>query len=165
MKLKVTASTVSVRRKLEAVERKTESPDPDYQKWLRRAARRMRSYWFRRYDRFSRGGGNWRTTKRRTRSRGRNRSLILRKTHTLMRALSPVMRGLAGQWEKISGNKVETGYGGRGRHPEAKMSVLRLAKIHNEGLGIVPRRQIIVRPNSETRQLIIGDAERILKNG
>ena len=164
MKLKVTASTVSVRRKLRAVEQKTQSPDPNYEKWLRRIARRMRSQWFRRFDRFSRGGGNWRSTKRRRGSRGRNRAKILRKTQTLIKALSPVFRGLAGQWEKIRGNSVETGYGGSARHPEAKMTVLSLARIHNDGLGIVPR-QIIVQPNAETRRLMIQDGERILKNG
>lgn len=165
MKLKVTASTVSVRRKLRAVERKTKSPDPTYQKWLYRIARRLRSFWFNRFDRFSRGGGNWRSTKRRRNSRGRNRSKILRKTQTLIRALSPIMRGLPGQWERIKGNSIETGYGGSARHPEAKMTVLRLASIHDGGLGIVPQRKIIVQPNAETRKLMIGDAERILKDG
>ena len=162
MKLKVSASKLSVRRKLEALESKTQSPDPNYEKWLRRIARRMRSQWFHRFDRFSRGGGNWPSTKR---SRGRNRAKILRKTQTLIKALSPVFRGLAGQWEKIRGNSVETGYGGSARHPEAKMTVLSLARIHNDGLGIVPRRQIIVQPNAETRRLMIQDGERILKNG
>ena len=164
MKLKVSASKLSVRRKLEALERRTQSPDPNYEKWLRRIARRMRSQWFHRFDRFSRGGGNWRSTNRRRGSRGRNRAKILRKTQTLIRALSPVFRGLAGQWEKIRGNSVETGYGGSVRHPEAKMTVLRLARIHNDGLGIAPRRQIIVRPSAETRRLMIQDGERILKN-
>ena len=165
MKLKVSASKLSVRRKLEALERSTQSPDPNYEKWLRRIARRMRSQWFHRFDRFSRGGGNWPSTKRRKGSRGRGRAKILRKTNTLIRALSPVFRGLAGQWEKIRGNSVETGYGGSARHPEAKMTVLSLARIHNDGLGIVPRRQIIVQPNAETRRLMIQDGERILKNG
>ena len=165
MKLKVTASATSVRRKLTDLENKTQSPDPNYETWLRRIARRMRSQWFHRFDRFSRGGGNWRSTNRRRGSRGRNRAKILRKTNTLIKALSPVFRGLAGQWEKIRGNSVETGYGGSARHPEAKMTVLSLARIHNEGLGIVPRRQIIVQPNAETRRLMIQDGERILKNG
>ena len=75
------------------------------------------------------------------------------------------MRGLAGQWEKIRGNSIETGYGGSGRHPEARMTVRRLAMIHNDGLGVVPQRKIIVRPDSATRQLMIADGERILKNG
>lgn len=165
MKLKVTASKVSVRKKLADLERRTESPDPNYQKWLQRAARRLRSFWFNRFDRFSRGGGNWKSTKRRKGSRGRNRARILRKTQTLIRALSPVFRGLAGQWEKIRGNSIETGYGGSARHPEAKMTVLSLARIHNNGLGIVPRRQIIVRPDAATREQIRSDGERILKNG
>ena len=164
MKLKVTASKVSVRKKLADLERRTESPDPNYQKWLQRIARRLRSFWFNRFDRFSRGGGNWRSTKRRRGTRGRNRPRILRKTNTLIRALSPVFRGLAGQWEKIRGNTIETGYGGSARHPEANMTVLSLARIHNDGLGIV-QRQIIVRPDSQTRQLMIQDGERILKNG
>ena len=150
---------------MEALERKTQSPDPNYDKWLRRIARRMRRQWFDRFDRFSRGGGNWKSTNRRRGSRGRNRAKILRKTQTLIKALSPVFRGLPGQWEKINGNSVETGYGGSARHPEAKMTGLSLARIHNEGLGIMPRRQIIVQPNAETRRLMIEDGERILKNG
>ena len=164
MKLKVTASKVSVRRKLEAVEQKTQAPHPTFLKWLRRAAQRYRRQLYDRFDRFSRGGGNWRSTKRRRGTRGRNRPRILRKTNTLIRALSPVFRGLAGQWEKIRGNSIETGYGGSARHPEANMTVLSLARIHNDGQGIV-QRQIIVRPDSQTRQLMIQDGERILKNG
>lgn len=165
MKIRVTASTNSVGRKLRAVERKTEAPDEQYIAWLKRSAQRMRSFWSNRFDRFSRGGGNWKRTKRLKNSKGKRKVFILRLTHTLFRALSPVMRGLPGQWEKITGNNIETGFGGSSRHPNAKMAVHALAEIHQEGHGFNPKRKMIVRPDMQTRQQIIDDGERMLKRG
>lgn len=118
---------------------------PQMMKFKRAAAQDYRSFLFRRFDRFSRGGGNWPTTKRR---RLGLTKFILRKTHTLYRALSPVWRNLPGQWQRFVGNKVEIGIKG-GRHPKAKITVGKLAEIHNFGLGKQKRRQIMVGPDSK----------------
>lgn len=163
MKFKVTVNKDPVKRKLETVVRRTEAPDQEYLKWLRLAAQRLRSFWFRRFDRFSRGGGNWKSTKRRKGSKRKRKPRILVVSQTLLKALSPIMRGLAGQWESIRGNTIQTGYGGSARHPKAGMTVRNLARIHDQGMGIVPQRRIIVNPDSRTRELIRNDAERILK--
>ena len=163
MKIRITASTDSVRRKLRAVERKTETPDENYQRGLRRMAQRYRSFLFKRFDRFSRGGGNWKSTNRRKSSRGQRRPFILRISHALMRALSPIMRGLPGQYERINGNTIETGYGGNAKHPNSSLSVKQLAVIHQKGTASIAARPIIVQPDTRTRQLMISDLERSIK--
>lgn len=163
MKIRVTASTDSVRRKLRGVERKTEAPDENYKRGLRRMAQRYRSFLFNRFDRFSRGGGNWKSTKRRKSSKGKRKPFILRISHTLMRALSPIMRGLPGQYERIKGNTIETGYGGNAKHPDSSLSVKQLAVIHQKGTARIAARPIIVRPDARTRELMISDIERSIK--
>ena len=164
MKFRATVTKDPVKRKLAAVERRTQAPDQNYLKWLRLSAQRTRSFWFRRFDRFSRGGGNWKSTKRRKGSRRGRKARILVLTKTLLRALSPIMRGLPGQWERIRGNSIQTGYGGSARHPQAGMTVRNLAKIHQTGMGVMPQRKIIVGLDKQTRDLIRNDANRILKS-
>jgi len=149
---------VKVRLDKLAAIRERVKPDGDrLTKWKKRSAQRYRSFLFKRFNKFSRGGGNWRNTKRRKAGKTR---FILRKTHTLYKALSPVYRGLPGQYERLDRNYIETGYGGSGRHPNAKMTVANLAKIHNVGNGIIPQRQIIVSPSSEVIQDIKSDLQR-----
>jgi len=74
------------------------------------------------------------------------------------------MRGLPGQWERMRGNTIQTGYGGSARHPQAGMTVRNLAKIHQTGMGVNPQRKIIVGIDKQTRDLIRNDANRILKS-
>ena len=150
--------------KLKALQTNVALDSPNMIKWKKRAAREYRSFLHKRFNTFSRGGGNWKNTQRRKAGKTK---FILRKTHTLFRSLSPVYRNLPGQYEKLSGNSIIVGISG-GRHPEAKtkggnpMSVGKLAQIHNFGEGRMPKRQIIVRPNGE---LIAGWKAQIKKAG
>lgn len=148
--------------KLKAV-REANKPDGDQMtRWKKRSARRYRSFLQKRFDRFSRGGGNWKKTARVLSGAAQ---FILRKTHTLFRALSPIYRGLPGQFERITKNTIQTGYGGQARHPNSKITVAKLARVHNNGLGIVSQRQIVVRPSSEVVRDITADLDRTVKRG
>ena len=137
-------------------------PDaPEVIAWAKRSAQKYRSFLQRRFDRFSRSGGYWPKTKRVKEGRGK---FILRDTHTLFRALSPVFRNLPGQFERFDGKRVETGYGGPAIHPTAApLTVAQLASIHNAGTGIIPRRQIIVRPTGELVNAMREDLDKTVK--
>jgi hypothetical protein len=149
---------------------------PALMKWKRQAAEAYRSQIFNRFNRFSRGGGDWKqtarsransTVKRKGRkikgADGRLRNaFILRKTHTLFKAWSPVWRNLPGQYQRITEDSVEVGVKG-GRHPEAPFSVGRLASIHNFGEGNMPKRQMMVKPNKATTDLMIKRLDKLLK--
>lgn len=157
-------ATVQVRLdKIEKIRERTKPDGEALTKWKKRSAQAYRSFLFKRFDRFSRGGGNWKNTKRRKSGKTK---FILRKTHTVFKALSPVFRSLPGQYERLDRTYIETGFGGQAKHPEGNgKTVAAIAKIHNNGEGIMPVRKIIVRPNSETVQKIIADLDRTVKRG
>jgi len=140
-------------QKTVALKKAVNSRSAPMMKWKRQAAQLYRSQLFKRFDRFSRGLGNWRNTKRR---RAGKTKFILRKTHTLYKSLSPVWRGLPGQYQKINRDSIEVGIKG-GKHPEFKGTVGQLAAIHNR------TRQIMVRPDSRTRDLQRARLESLLK--
>ncbi len=127
-----------------------------------------------RFDQFSRGGGGWprlaESTKRqrrkpsRPRSRSARRFSILRDTNLMFMALSPTFRSLPGQFQQANRLSVEVGYGGAGYHREARMTVARLASIHDSGEGpFLPRREIIVQPPQRTVQLMADKANEGLR--
>lgn len=58
---------------------------------------------------------------------------------------------------------VRVGYGGPHKHPEAPMSIADLAATHDQGLGRMPRRQIIVSPDHGTIVSMANDMDRALK--
>jgi hypothetical protein len=145
--------------KLTALRDKAKGSSQELMKWKRTAAQQYRSFLFARFDRFSRGGGNWRNTKRRKAGKTK---FILRMTHTLFKSLSPVWRNLPGQYQRINGDKIEVGIKG-GKHPRAKITVGRLAAIHNNGEGIMPKRQIMVRPDKPTTDKMVKSLDKALK--
>ena len=138
-----------------------------------------------RYDRFSKGGGDWEDLKPETKARRRHgkggrfqrggKALaraessgggsisILRDTNTLFTAFSPTFMHLPGQLEKHVPFGVVVGYGGPASHPEAKMTVARLAEIHHGGEGRNPERKLLVEPSMKTQKAMAGDMERALK--
>ena len=120
----------------------TSNRSPTMKKFKQRAAQDYRSFLFKRFNAASRGDGTWPDTLRRALGLSR---FILRKTHTLYKALSPVFRGLPGQYEKLEGNTITVAIRG-GRHPEFKGTVGRLAEIHHTGEGRNKRRLIFVAP-------------------
>ena len=132
----------------------TSNRSPTMKKFKKRAAQEYRSFLFQRFNDASRGDGTWPDTLRRQLGLSK---FILRKTHTLYKALSPVFRGLPGQFERLEGNHIEVGIKG-GRHPEFKGTVGRLAEIHHTGEGRNKRRIIIINP---TRDMISTWAKRL----
>ncbi len=110
-----------------------------YKKW----AVIYRRFLFRRFKKFSKGGGNWRKLKKST-IRNKGHSLILRDTDTLLDSLTPVFSKLPGQYERIIPGGIEVGIRG-GKHPKSKVSVGQLASFHQTGAGNYPARKIIVR--------------------
>jgi len=117
-------------------------------------AEEYRRFLHTRYIKFSRGGGNWKKTKR-----PKKNSLILRETDTILRALTPVFQGLPGQFERHVDNGIEVGIGGPGKHPSSLMTVGELALLHQEGVGDLPVRTIVVRPPPSFERKMADDLE------
>ena len=146
---------------------------------------RYRSAMRERYDRFSKGGGNWPPLKAATIARRRHgkggrfqrggkalaRAVssgggsvsILRDTGTMFMVFSPIFKHLAGQYEKRVPFGIVVGYGGSERHPEGKMTVARLAEIHHKGLGHNPKRTLLIDPPDPLKKQMAGDMERAMQ--
>ena len=109
-------------------------------------------------ERFARqGDGTWRPLKQSTIARRRKRvgntrfsrvATILRDTGTLFAALNPVLS--PGAKEELSEFGITVGFGGSERHPGGGITIKQLAEVHQSGLGRVPKREIIVKPDSQT---------------
>ena len=133
---------------------------------------RYRAYAHRRFGRLSRGGGDWpplaESTKRRRRKARRGhkgpRSFATHiDTGTLRGALDPNIEN-PGSLRRLLRKGVRVGYGGGARHPKAKrLTIAKLAEIHHKGLGRVPRRRIIVKPDANTVQRMKRDLNRGLR--
>ena len=95
----------------------------------------------------------------------RSPSSILRLSDRLFHALDPIYTGAPGQLERVHGRTIEVGIGGSGSYPDGP-SIGKVARIHQDGLGRVPQRKIIVRPDTATRRGMIKDTElELLKRG
>lgn len=120
-----------------------------------------------RYEKFSKGGGNWRRlrpeTIRRKRRRGGKR-FILRDTDVLYRALNRRFTPAAGAFQRRVGFGVEVGFSDTFRHPHSRSGVTvgAIASYHNAGGGRLPRRQIMVLPDQRTKQLFVIEAQNTL---
>ena len=133
---------------------------------------RYRAFAKLRYMKFARGGGNWaplsEVTKRRRRKAAKGKKgprsfSILIDKGTLVAALEPKIEN-PGSIKKLIGKGVRVGYGGSAKHPRAKgLTIARLAEIHHRGLGNVPARPIIVRPDTKTLRGMVSDLERGIK--
>jgi len=141
---------------------------PAILKTMKQWGARYRSFSQRRFDLFSKGGGNWpplaeSTIKRRRKGKRKSGTIaILRDTGTLFRALNPVL-GQPGSFEQVAGLfTVELGFGGASKHPNGTASIADIAKFHNFGMGHNPTRTIIVPPDAKTREAMAQDAERNL---
>lgn len=116
-----------------------------------------RGYAQERYDRFSKGGGNWRPLSAKTiesRRKGKGSgpvATILRDTSTLHNALDPGQLS-AGAIEENTDFGVRVGYGGGDRHPVGLQSatIANIAMWHDQGMGRNPKRQIIANPDDKT---------------
>ena len=74
------------------------------------------------------------------------RVTILRNLGILFQALAPTFTSSPGALELGIPFGIRVGYGGPATHPGSKLSVADIAAIHDQGLGHVPQRQIIVPP-------------------
>lgn len=119
---------------------------------------RYRSFVQRRFNIFSRGGGDWPALKYRQGS-------ILRDTNTLFNTMGPQIQAPPGSVNRIIEDGIEVGYAGTASHP-AGPTIAQIAWWHHHGMGNNPVRQIIVQPDSSTVQSMVQDMQRALdKNG
>ena len=123
---------------------------------------RYKTFIQRRFKRNSRGGGDWPPLKYARRRGRRDRASILIDTGTLFKAIDPAWQGSPGALSESIPYGVRVGYGGPHTHPKAGISIADLAAIHDQGLGRVPKRQIIVPPDQSTITSMANDMQRAL---
>jgi len=143
---------------------------------MRQWAARYRSFAQQRFDRYSKGGGDWpplaASTKRRRqkarkgskgRKKGAARSFsILRDNDLLFEALETPWTSKPGALQEDISFGIRVGYGGPARHPGGKASIADIAGFHDTGAGNLPRRQIIDVPDARTLVAMANDTERAL---
>ena len=150
---------------------------------LRQWGLRYRSEMQERFDRFSKGGGDWpplaaSTIRRRRKGKGRTVKIgstirtvargtvsILRDTGTLFMALQPQFSGRPGQLQEDIPYGERVGFGGPAQHPKGALTVGALAAIHHAGgkRGRPPQRTLLVDPSLRTVALMAQDVERALQ--
>lgn len=116
--------------------------------------------------RISRANANIRASNRKEISRWLKESKhsILRDTGTLFAALSPTFTNKPGAIEENIPFGIRVGYGGPARHTDGESksppTIADIASFHQNGVGRLPKREIIVAPDSKTIRGMIGDMER-----
>ena len=120
----------------------------------------------RRYLKFSRGGGDWAPLAESTKARRRkprrghvgSRSMsILIDTRTLFNALTAGSTGNLSQVLKNPGG-IRVGFAEGVQHGMDGITIRKLAVIHDQGLGNVPKRTILVPPDKVTENGMMKDA-------
>lgn len=134
---------------------------------LKQWAARYRGFVQRRFNTFSKGGGDWKplaasTVRQRRKGRSKGKPAILRDTGAMYAALTPTFVGAPGAVERRDALSVTVGFGGPGRHPGGQATVADIASFHDLGRG-VPQRKIIVPPSQEVLDAMSMDAERALE--
>lgn len=146
-----------------------------YKQW----AARYRAFLRERYDRLSRGGGEWPPLSEATirRRRGYQKALkkfltgkteifsfktsILRDTNTMFTALQPTFKGAPGALEEDIEHGIRVGYGGPQRYKDGGAATIAdIASFHQEGAGKLPKREIIVPPDNNTMEAMTRDMDR-----
>jgi hypothetical protein len=117
------------------------------QKWTVR----YRIFIQRRFDQYSKGGGDWPPLKYR-------HGTILRDTNTLFTAMSPTLNPPPGSVNIFGPDSVEIGFGGSAAHPGGP-TVRQIAEWHHSGAGNLPIRQIIVVPPQYVLDGMVNDAQ------
>lgn len=112
---------------------------------------RYRTFSRRRWLTQSKGGGAWPKLKASTiKGRRKRTSKILLDTATMIGGFTPTFSGKPGQIEKKIKFGIKVGVGGSGQHPSGQITLGELYKIHHFGLGRVPVRKLVVKPNTLT---------------
>lgn len=114
-----------------------------------------RSFIWERFDTYSKGGGDWKPLSPKTIARRRKGSgsglvaAILVDLAIMKNALAPNLIKPGRFDEKIKGG-IRVGYGGPDKHKGSTFTIARLARMHHEGKGRLPKREIIVEPDHKT---------------
>ena len=115
--------------------------------------RLYRAFVLRRFDRFSRGGGNWKPNSDAVK-RAKRSSAILVDSRVMRLGLNVGVRAT-----RITKNSVTFSFTNRARHPSASLTIAQLATVHDQGNG-VPKRQILVKPDAETTKRLLDMAKK-----
>lgn len=114
-----------------------------------------RSFIQERFDRYSKGGGDWKrlspaTIAGRRKGKGGGTPSILRDTGTLFHALDPVFAGQPGALEEMIPGGIRVGFGGNKRYADGgAATVADIATFHDQGGkgNRPPQRRILVDPS------------------
>ncbi len=114
----------------------------------------------RRFNTFSRGGGDWRplapsTIKERRKGRGTGMPAILRNTGVLFNALE---LNATGNIVRYVQNGVQVGIGGPAVHPGGRLTIGQIAALHNDGgqkFLHPPQRKILADPDASTTAAMV----------
>lgn len=147
--------TTTVKINLSGVERYARELGNKTEKVYKQWAIRYRSFIQRRFDKFSRGAGDWAPLKFR-------KGTILRDTNTLFTAMSPTFVAPPGSINKLLDDGVEVGFAGTASH-KGGPTIAQIAYWHHTGAGNNPVRKIIVEPDAATLSSMVGDMRRALE--
>lgn len=131
------------------------------------------SFLYERFDKFSKGGGDWkplaestimarrhgmggrykrgRKAYNKAKASGGGQVSILRDTGILLNALDPTMKA-PGNRREVTRDGIIVGFGGKDKHPGTDLTIVKLAEYHQTGGGRLPARPIIVEPDTKTMQ-------------
>lgn len=119
------------------------------------AADRYIAFLRRRNLRLSGGGGEWPPLKPETVDRKKRRK-VAKNPNWILREYEVLLRSIG---KKRVGNRTFVGFVQNTEHPRGP-SVIKLAAIHQKGLGRVPRRRVIIPPSIDVRQRMFNDIRR-----
>ena len=128
---------------------------------MRKWTARLRSFLYRRFDIFSKGGGDWKplaeSTLRARRRRGNTSTIILRDTSQMFLALNPSV-DTPGAMLRSGPWSIQVGMGTGQKHGDGPNTVADIASFHQSGGGHLPQRKIIVPPTEDVRRAMAQDA-------
>ena len=114
--------------------------------------RTYRAFVLKRFDKFSRGGGDWKPLSLWT-ILWKLSTKILVDTRAMRMALPTAVRSVA-----FTRNSVIFGFVSDTIHPVSNLPIAEMLSIHHEGRGVVPARPILVVPDQETKAKILKQA-------
>lgn len=124
---------------------------------------RYRSFVQLRFDKLSRGSGEWPALSPVTiATRRKNSQTILRDTGALFAAISPAWNSPPGGINELIEGGVKVGFGGPAAHPGGIATIAEIAGFHQVGGGRLPKREIIVSPPSHVIDAMADDLQRAL---
>jgi len=121
-----------------------------------------------RFDKYSKGGGDWtplkkstidrrRSGTKRSKSSGLPKTTILRDTGVLLNTLD-FRTKVRGQLREDLPNGIRVGFGGPARHGSGGIATIAdIASFHDSGAGHLPKRTIIAQPDQITIKQMVDD--------